>query len=188
MGGTRAVNAARPAVFLDRDGTLNAAVVRGGKPYPPASAEDLIVLPGVASAVSDLRAAGYLAIVVTNQPDVATGKQSRSIVESINAQLRAAVPVDDIRVCYHSDADRCGCRKPKPGMLIAAAHDWGVDLSRSFMIGDRWRDVEAGRAAGCRTFLIEAGYDEERSQPDFLIGSVEQACNIILGRVPSVSR
>jgi D-glycero-D-manno-heptose 1,7-bisphosphate phosphatase len=168
------------AVFLDRDGTINAAILRDGKPYPPDALSDVVVLPGVATAIADLRAAGFRTIVVTNQPDVATGRQQRRVVEEIHALLKSQLALDDIRVCYHADHDGCACRKPKPGMLTEAAADWGIDLARSFMIGDRWRDIEAGRAAGCRTFLIDAGYDERRSEPDYSVASLAEACNIIL--------
>jgi D-glycero-D-manno-heptose 1,7-bisphosphate phosphatase len=168
------------AVFLDRDGTINAATVRDGKPYPPASPGELVILPGADAAIAALRAAGFRTIVVTNQPDVATGKQRREVVEAINAALRARVALDDVRVCYHADADGCACRKPKPGLLLEAARDWRIDLGRSFMVGDRWRDVDAGRAAGCRTILIESGYAEKRSEPDFSVSSLAEACTIIL--------
>jgi len=168
------------AVFLDRDGTLNTATIRDGRPHPPASIDDLVIVPGAAAALLDLRRAGYLMIMVTNQPDVAAGRQRREVVEAINEAVRGQLPIDDIRVCYHLDADACDCRKPKPGMLLDAAHDWGIDLGRSFMVGDRWRDVEAGRAAGCRTVLIEAGYDERRAAPDFSVASLVDACGVIL--------
>jgi D-glycero-D-manno-heptose 1,7-bisphosphate phosphatase len=168
------------AVFLDRDGTLNAAIVRDGKPYPPASRDELVIVPGAREAVAALRRAGFRTIVVTNQPDVAQGKQRREVVEAINAELGAALGLDDVRVCYHADADACTCRKPKPGLLLEAARDWQLDLPASFMVGDRWRDVDAGRAAGCRTILIEAGYAERRSEPDFSVSSLTEACTIIL--------
>ncbi len=168
------------AVFLDRDGTLNTAVVRDGKPYPPASLDELELVPGAHAAVAALREAGFRTIVVTNQPDVATGKQRREVVEAINARLTETLGLDDVRVCWHADADRCACRKPKPGLLLDAARDWQVDLTGSFMVGDRWRDVDAGRAAGCRTVLIESGYAEQRSEPDFSCSSLTEACTIIL--------
>ncbi|HXZ03132.1 MAG TPA: HAD family hydrolase [Stellaceae bacterium] len=170
----------RPAVFLDRDGTINVASVRDGKPHPPVSLAELVLVPGASAAIAALRQSGYCTIVVTNQPDVATGKQRREVVEAINQALMSRLMLDDIRVCYHVDADGCNCRKPKPGMLLAATRDWNIDLGRSFMIGDRWRDVEAGRAAGCRTLLIESGYGERRSEPDFSVASLVEGCNIIL--------
>lgn len=168
------------AVFLDRDGTINAAVVRDGKPYPPASLDELVIVPGAHDALAALRAAGFRTIVVTNQPDVATGKQRREVVEAINDALRARLALDDVRVCYHVDRDGCDCRKPKPGLLLEAARDWQIDLGHSFMVGDRWRDVDAGRAAGCRTVLIESGYAERRSEPDFSVSSLAEACTMIL--------
>lgn len=171
---------ARPAVFLDRDGTLNIATIRDGRSYPPASLAELAVVPGAAPALSALRQAGFCTIVVTNQPDVALGKQRREVVEAINDALRAQLPLDDIRVCYHADADGCDCRKPKPGMLLDAARVWNIALDASFMVGDRWRDVAAGHAAGCRTLLIEAGYRERRVEPTFSVTSLVEACDIIL--------
>jgi D-glycero-D-manno-heptose 1,7-bisphosphate phosphatase len=169
------------AVFLDRDGTINAAVIRAGRPFPPSSLEELQILPGVADALGALRAAGLCLIVVTNQPDVATGVQRREVVEQMHERLRRELPIDDIKVCYHADADGCSCRKPKPGMLLEAADEWSLDLPGSFLVGDRWRDVEAGRAAGCKTILIHYGYAERRAEhPDAVVGSLPQAGAIIL--------
>lgn len=169
------------AVFLDRDGVINRVVLRDGRPHPPASVDALEILPGVGEAVDALRAAGYLIIVVTNQPDVATGLQRREVVEAMHERVRRALAVDDIKVCYHSDRDGCECRKPKAGMLREAAAEWAVDLAHSFMIGDRWRDVEAGRAAGCRTIFIRNGYDERQPEDyDLAVGSVVEASRAIL--------
>lgn len=158
----------RRAVFLDRDGVLNRAVVRDGKPYPPASLEELEILPGVAQALKELRAAGFLNIVVTNQPDVATGKQRREVVEAINARLSEELTLDAIKVCYHADADHCACRKPKPGMLLEAAGELAVNLKESYLVGDRWRDVAAGNAAGCRVLFIEYGYQEKMPEKPYV--------------------
>ena len=169
------------AVFLDRDGVLNRAVVREGRPYPPATLEEFELLPGVEHAVLTLRQAGFLIIVVTNQPDVATGVQRRVVVEAMHDKLRAKGIFDDIRVCYHTDEDECDCRKPKPGMLVDAARKWQIDLRRSFIVGDRWRDVAAGKAAGCYTFLIDYAYQERRADnPDAVVASLEQASRLIL--------
>jgi len=178
VGGPRM---SRAAVFVDRDGVLNHAVVRNGKPYPPDSVETLRLCDGVEDAIRELRAAGLLVIVVTNQPDVGAGKQTRETVEAIHAYLRTKLAVDDIRVCYHTDDDRCDCRKPKPGMLVSAARDWAVDLTTSFMIGDRWRDIDAGRAAGCRTILVGSGYDERPAQGfDACVASLREASRWVL--------
>jgi len=173
----------RRAVFLDRDGVINRAVVRDGRPYPPASVDDVRLLPGVVAALGRLKAAGYLLIVVTNQPDVARGVQSRATVEAIHARLASALPIDDFRACYHDDGDACACRKPKPGLILAAAREHHVDLTASVMVGDRWRDVEAGRLAGCVTVFVECGYSEPRpDRPDVVVASLEEAAGWILSR------
>jgi D-glycero-D-manno-heptose 1,7-bisphosphate phosphatase len=148
----------KPAVFLDRDGVINTPVVRDGQPYPPSTAADVTLLDGVAEACSLLSASGFLLIVATNQPDVARGTQTQENVEAINAKVRQLVAVDDICVCWHTDSDDCVCRKPRPGLLLSAAKQWNIDLARSYMVGDRWKDVEAGRRAGCATVLVDWGY------------------------------
>ena len=152
------------AVFLDRDGVINCALVRNGKPYPPSNLSELEIVPGAPEALARLRAAGFLLIVVTNQPDVARGKQTREGVEAIHSALQGQLPLDEFRVCYHDDSDHCNCRKPAPGLLIEAARDAQLDLTACFMVGDRWRDIEAGLRAGCTTIFIDHGYAE--TQPD----------------------
>ena len=171
----------RPAVFLDRDGVLNEAVVRDGKPYPPQSPDEVVVVPGMAAACDRLRETGFVLVVVTNQPDVARGRQSASTVAAINSVLRHAVNVDAVYVCPHDNADGCPCRKPKPGMLLAAADDLWLDLERSFMVGDRWSDIAAGRSAGCATVYIDNGYQEqEPNAPDHAVGNPVEAVDWIL--------
>lgn len=150
----------RRAVFLDRDGVLLPSEVRDGVPRSIEDEQDFELLPGVDEACRSLRSAGFFLVVVTNQPDVARGTLSMETVDRINAKLRSALPLDDVRVCPHDDADGCDCRKPKPGLLLDAAAEWRLDLADSFMIGDRWRDVEAGRRAGCRVVFIDRGYEE----------------------------
>jgi D-glycero-D-manno-heptose 1,7-bisphosphate phosphatase len=173
----------RRAVFLDRDGVINRASVRDGRPYPPSGPEELEILPGVPEALSMLSAAGFHLVVVTNQPDVARGLLSREAVEAIHADLSARFPIDEIRVCWHDDDDRCRCRKPEPGMLLDAAREARLDLSSSYMVGDRWRDVEAGRAAGCVTVLIDYGYAERQAgPPDKKARSLMEAAEWILSR------
>ena len=171
----------RRAVFLDRDGVINRSVVRDGKPYPPATLKEFVYLPGVEDCIKQLRAAGYLVIVVTNQPDVATGTQSREVVDSMHAKLYQDKLCDDIKVCYHIDEDGCDCRKPKSGMLLEAAREWGISLEESFMVGDRWRDVEAGKFAGCFTYFIDYQYQEKvPDRPDEIVTSLEDAGRRIL--------
>ncbi len=173
----------RRAVFLDRDGVINRAVVRGGKPYPPDSLEALEILPGVAGALDALRAAGFLNVVVTNQPDVATGKQRREVVEAINRYLLVTFSIDAIKVCYHAEAESCACRKPKPGMLLAAAGEMNIDLGRSFLVGDRWRDVGAAQAAGCQALFIDYSYKEKRPEKPYVaVNSLAEAAEFIILR------
>ncbi|MFZ0035986.1 MAG: HAD-IIIA family hydrolase [Candidatus Acidiferrales bacterium] len=179
---TAAVGKPRRAVFLDRDGVINRAVVRDGMPHPPATLAELEILPDVPEALRELKGHGFDLLVITNQPDVARGTQTRAAVEGINRKLASTLPLDDIIVCYHTDQDNCSCRKPKPGMLLDAARKHNIDLTVSFMIGDRWRDIEAGKTAGCRTILINGGYHEKQSSqpPDARVGSLREAASWII--------
>jgi D-glycero-D-manno-heptose 1,7-bisphosphate phosphatase len=172
----------KAAVFLDRDGVLNEAVIRDGKPYPPDSADEMRIPAGVPAAVERLRAAGLLLIVVTNQPDVARGEQTAEAVARIHDRLRRALPLDDVLSCFHDDTDACSCRKPKPGLILEGARRHGAELSRSFMVGDRWRDIDAGHAAGCRTIWIDCGYRERGPSlpPHATVASLAEAVEWIL--------
>jgi D-glycero-D-manno-heptose 1,7-bisphosphate phosphatase len=173
----------RRAVFFDRDGVLNEAVVRDRKPYPPANLAEVMLVQGAVEGCRLLKSAGFLLIGVSNQPDVARGTTRKETVEEINAHVRARVGLDDFRVCYHDDVDHCQCRKPEPGLLLDASRDWGIDLGSSFMVGDRWRDVQAGVRAGCRTVFLDRGYDEQlRDTPDVTVSCFEDAVSWILGR------
>lgn len=174
----------RRAVFFDRDGVLNLALVRDGKPIAPSRLDELTVAPEAPQCLARLRDAGFLLIVATNQPDLARGRTSKETLEQIHAVLRAAMPLDAIYVCAHDNADRCACRKPEPGMLLDAARDFGIDLGRSFMIGDRWRDVDAGARAGCRTVLLDFDYREPAPEhaPDARVRSLRDAVDWILER------
>lgn len=170
------------AVFLDRDGVINRAIVREGKPFPPKDLTELEVLPGVPEALAALKKAEYKLIVVTNQPDVARGTVKKEVVESINNQLNSTLPLDEFRTCYHDDHESCDCRKPAPGALLAAASEHNIDLKRSYMIGDRWRDIEAGQRAGCKTVFIDYGYSEKQPQQvDHRVPSLRDAALVILG-------
>lgn len=172
----------RPAVFLDRDGVLNRCYERNGVTHPPDSVDELEILPGVREAAQRLAAAGFPLIVVTNQPDVARGRQARAAVEAINDRLRAELPLTDVFACYHDSGDGCACRKPKPGMLLAAAARHGLDLGRSILVGDRWSDVAAARAAGCRGVLVLTPLSgRERCEPDCCVRDLTEATEWILG-------
>jgi D-glycero-D-manno-heptose 1,7-bisphosphate phosphatase len=151
------IDEVKRAVFLDRDGVITEAVLRDGRPHPSTT-----ILPGVAPALAELRAAGFALVVVTNQPDVARGTITKDTVEAFHAKLRDELGLDAVYACFHDDADHCACRKPAPGMLLDAARDLGLDPATSFMVGDRWRDIEAGAAAGCRTIFVDREYAERR--------------------------
>jgi len=172
----------RPAVFLDRDGTLNVQVLRDGKPYPPAGLGDFRLFADAPGGCRRLKAAGFTLVVATNQPDVRRGTQPQSVVEAIHARLRALIPeIDRIEVSYDSGKEPARRRKPEPGMLLDAAAALNLNLARSWMIGDRWRDVECGRRAGVRTVLIDFGYAEKLpAPPDFTVGSFGAAVEAIL--------
>ena len=176
----------RPAVFLDRDGTLNRQVIRDGRPYPPATLAEFALFDGVVEGCRALASAGFALVVVTNQPDVGRGDQSQSEVEAMHVHLRTLVPeIARIEVCYapgqgrdHPENRR---RKPEPGMILDAAAALGLDLTRSWMVGDRWRDVDCGRRAGVKTVFIDFGYAEElREQPDVVTRSFAEAVDAVL--------
>jgi D-glycero-D-manno-heptose 1,7-bisphosphate phosphatase len=175
------------AVFLDRDGVLNEPIVRDGKPYPPHRIEDFRLLPGVEGACASLRAAGFRLIVATNQPDVGRGQLAREVVEKMHARLRELLPIDRIEVCYDPGGERTSpFRKPKPGMLLHSAELLGIDLQSSYMVGDRWRDIDCGHAAGCRTVFIDRGYFETlREQPDLRAADLPSAAMLILSDAKS---
>jgi D-glycero-D-manno-heptose 1,7-bisphosphate phosphatase len=171
----------RRAVFLDRDGVLNRAIVRDGMPFSPTTLAEFELLPDAEAAVERLRRAGFHLVVTTNQPEVARGRVSREVLASMHAVLTARLGIGDVRVCPHDDRDACPCRKPKPGMLLAAAADANLDLASSFMVGDRWRDVAAGRSAGAHTVLIDYHYaDTHPVDPEYRATSITDAVTWIL--------
>ncbi len=169
------------AVFLDRDGVINANLMRDGKPVAPTTLAEFRILPGVVEAARRLKNAGFLLIVVTNQPDIATGRTSNAAMEAMHAEIRKLMPIDDFMICFHTDADNCVCRKPKPGLILEAAAKHHIDLSSSTVVGDRWRDVLAGQAAGCRTIRVDHGVTEDQpSVPDRTVKSLTDAATYIL--------
>ena len=173
----------RRAVFLDRDGVLNQSRIVDGVPRPPADAASMILTPGAASLMMELRELGFLLVCVTNQPDIARGAVAAASVEAINDRIRFELALDDVLTCPHDDADGCACRKPKPGLLIMAADRFGIDLPSSWMVGDRAKDVAAGRAAGCRTVFIDLGGLEPKPDPP-----ADHACGSLLAAVRFIKR
>lgn len=180
MIGQSTVTDSRPAVFLDRDGVLNEVELRDGTPLPPAGVERLRLLPGVVEACRRLRDLGFVLVVVTNQPDIARGKQTRDEVDRMHDVLRARLPLDEIIVCAHDDSDECPCRKPRPGMILDAAARLGLDLARSVCVGDRWRDVESAKRAGVLAIFVDRGYGERRpTDADAVVAGLPDAVKVI---------
>ena len=177
----------RRVVFLDRDGVINRCEVRGGKPYAPRSLADFRLLPGVVDAVHSLKRAGLLVIVVTNQPDIGNGLVDPAEVAAMHTKLKRRLAIDDVKMCPHRQNAGCACRKPKPGMLLAAARERRIDLKKSFMVGDRWSDVVAGQAVGCYTIFIDRGYQEMRqARPDGHAASLAAAARLVLSLIQPV--
>ena len=176
-------NLNKPAVFLDRDGVINRVFIRDNKPFAPFSLGEFEIYPEVPEACCRLKQAGFLLVVATNQPDVGRGDLKQEVVEAIHAEMCRQLPLDRVEVCYHpgySDTE-CDCRKPKPGLLLRAARELGIDLAQSWMVGDRWRDIDCGHAAGCRTVFIDRHYAEKlNEQPNFSAGNLAEAADIIL--------
>ena len=171
----------RTAVFLDRDGVLNCTWEWEGVTHPPATLDEFELLPGVVEATKRLVVAGWPLIVVTNQPDVARGLQTRQVVEAMHRLLHERLPLLDVLVCYHDAPDGCECRKPKPGLVLEAARRWHLDLHRSIIVGDRWSDVAAGQAAGCRAVLVATPWSgAERCRPDHTVRDLPEAAAWIL--------
>jgi D-glycero-D-manno-heptose 1,7-bisphosphate phosphatase len=171
----------RPAVFLDRDGVLNEAVLRDGRPYPPVGPDEVVLRPGAAATCARLRAARFLLVMVTNQPDIARGITTRAAVDRINDLLITELGLDAACVCPHDDADACGCRKPQPGLILDAADQYDVDLGASLMVGDRWRDIAAGAAAGVSTVWVRSTYRERAPRdPDHVIDRLDEVVPIAL--------
>ena len=169
------------AVFLDRDGVLVVPEFRDGRSFAPQRVADFHLYPEAPSCVARLKAAGFKLVVVTNQPDVGDGLVELSVVEEMHQIMAAELPVDAIEACYHGHHEVCDCRKPKPGMLVRAAERFSIDCRRSFMVGDRGRDVAVGHAVGCATILIDLGYTGvDLGVPDHKVASLTEATDIIL--------
>lgn len=179
----------RPAVFLDRDGVLNRAIVRDGKPFSPMQLSDFRLLPGVIETCNRLAAAGLPIVVVTNQPEVTRGRLSIDVLDDMHAELWRRLPITEVSVCPHDSKDMCSCRKPLPGMILDAAQRHNIDLSRSVMVGDRASDIAAGKAAGYMTIRIGGGYrDEDDVTADGHADSLQDACPLILQLILQLTR
>lgn len=169
----------KKAVFLDRDGVINKVLLNNGKPFSPRRFEKFELLPDVGRDLNSLREIGFISIIVTNQPDAARGLMKIEEMNKMHDLIMKSLPVNDIMVCTHDDADNCECRKPKPGMLLEAANKWNIDLKESYLVGDTWKDIEAGNAAGCKTILIDTPYNHG-VESDYKVSNLKEAVKMIL--------
>jgi D-glycero-D-manno-heptose 1,7-bisphosphate phosphatase len=148
--------------------------------HGPLTLEDFSMFPNLAEPVGRLRTAGFLTILATNQPGISRGQMGWETLNEMHRRLREAVPLDDIEICPHTDADRCACRKPKPGMLLAAAEKFDIDLSASYFVGDTHRDVDAALAAGATPILVDWPYNRDLIGLD-RVKDLAEAVRVILG-------
>jgi len=167
------------AIFLDRDGVINKAILKEGKPSSPKRFERFEFLEGVREVLEKFRREGFLNIIITNQPDIKRGLMKWETLEKMHRLIKEDLPIDDIFVCPHDDIDSCQCRKPRSGMLLEAAKRWDIDLKGSFLVGDQSKDMEAGKNAGCITIIIDYLYNRE-AEPDFRVNDLQSAMKIVL--------
>lgn len=158
----------KKALFIDRDGVINKSIIRNGKPYAPINFLEFEMLDGVEEAFYLLKKSEYMSIIVTNQPDIASGKQTLLSLNKLHNYLQEKYSIDLIRVCPHKEEDGCDCRKPKPGMIISASKKLNININFSYMIGDRWTDILCGQRAGCKeNFYIDNNYSEKKPDKPF---------------------
>jgi D-glycero-D-manno-heptose 1,7-bisphosphate phosphatase len=183
---TGSTSPGRRAVFLDRDGVLTVPEFRDGRSYAPRTLDAFRLYPDAVPSVRALKRAGFVIIVATNQPDVGAGLVEQDVVEEMHARLRSAVAVDDIEVCYETHMEATDRRKPGAGMLLSAAQAWGLDLERSYLVGDRRSDVQAALGAGCIPVFVDLGYAEPQpTEQAATVGSLREATDWILRREAS---
>jgi D-glycero-D-manno-heptose 1,7-bisphosphate phosphatase len=172
--------ARRQAIFLDRDGVLIRSALRDGRPVAVTCADEVEILDGVEEACSAFAKLGFLLVMITNQPDIARKCISEKFVHDTNSRLKRLLALDAVELCPHDDGDGCDCRKPKPGLITRAAQRLSINLTSSIVVGDRWRDIEAGKRAGCRTILVDWGHDEDKGvKPDHIVTSLLDAVELI---------
>lgn len=168
-------------VFLDRDGVINDVILKNGNPHPPINVQGVRILKNVNKSLISLKKSGFYLAVITNQPDVSRKITTKKQVEAINNYIMSKLPLDEINTCFHDNFHNCQCRKPQPGMILDVAKRKNIDLTKSFMIGDRKSDIEAGKKAGCKTIFIDNNYNEEKPKNyDFKAVSLYAASQIIL--------
>lgn len=172
----------KKAVFLDRDGVVNQSKLVDGVPKPPTNVDEVVIIVGVIEAVKLLKSRNFIPIVVTNQPDVARGVTTQTQVEAINTYIGVTTKIEYFYTCFHDDIDMCDCRKPEPGLIKRAVTDLNLDISNSYLVGDRWRDIEASQKAGCQAFFIDYSYQEKSPEMPFTrVSSLLEAVQIMIG-------
>lgn len=168
------------AVFLDRDGVLNRVPIVNGVPSSPSELSELQIIDKVGEAIARLKASGFIPVIVTNQPDIARGKATLDAVTQINRTICEVLEIEHLYMCLHDDHHKCKCRKPLPGLIIKASTDLRITLNESFMVGDRWKDISAGQAAGCKSFFIDYSYRENKpSRPFVKVTSLYEVADLI---------
>lgn len=148
------------AIFLDRDGVINYSIMHDNKPYAPLNLSELKIIPEIKFVIDFFKQKKFKVFVITNQPDVARGKVSKDEVEKINESIQSQLSIDEIFTCYHDNQDQCECRKPKPGAFMTLSQKYNIDLTKSIMVGDRAKDIEAAKNANCPSVFIDYGYNE----------------------------
>ena len=178
----------RRAAFLDRDGVLNKTYLVQGVPRSPTSVDEVVILDGVSEAITRLKVHNFVPVVITNQPDVARGKILLKIVTEMNEFIGKSLGIEHFYVCTHDDQDFCSCRKPSTGLIDRAVSELNLDISNSILVGDRWKDIEAGQKSGCNNFFIDYSYPEKRPNAPFTkVLSLLEAVEIVTGAKNAVS-
>ena len=166
--------------FFDRDGVLNKTLIKQRKPIAPRNINEFKINLQAKEIISYLKSNDYIVIVVTNQPDIGNGLVEKKVVYQMNQRLKSNLLIDDIFVCFHSQKDNCNCRKPRTGLFEKALKKYNVDKAKSFIIGDRFSDIEAGFNFKIKTILLGNGYSESHKiKPDFKILNLKEIKKII---------
>ena len=174
----------KKGVFLDRDGVINRAILVNGLPKSPKSVGEIEILDGVVEAVKAIKTLKLIPVVITNQPDVARNITSQNQANQINYQIGLATGIEHFYTCFHDDNDKCNCRKPAPGLIYQAVNDLSLDIQKSYLVGDRWKDISAGQAAGCKTFFIDYGYPDKKPEGNFTrVKSLTDVVRILEGEL-----
>lgn len=174
----------KTAIFLDRDGVINKSIIKNNLPYSPKQKNNFVIIDGVKEAISIFNSLNFIPVVITNQPDVSRGIMTKKMVDWQHSRLYEVLGIENYFTCYHDDSDFCECRKPKAGLIKEASKKLNIDIKKSFLVGDRWKDIKAGQNAGCSCFFIDYQYNEKEPEPPFQrVNSLLEAARIISGGI-----